>query len=1240
MGMDIVSNFSVKTDKLIDDRESFQTLALANDLPLNRRALGLTTFIIDENKYYCLKNDINTWEIDTEINDSSKSNSSTYSSDKIDSTYANKTEIPTKTSLGLDNVVNVDTTNPENINYVNGDIVNVKQALDIYQNTYLGTISTPTYIDNLDGTITINGDGIFNFSKIANSNGEFVRISVTSISTLTMIDQVVNYIYVDYNNGNPIYNSTTNNVVFLNNSIYVPVFRVTRYSIDLNILCYGNYGIGLANKNLYKDVVLHSFERQYGLILSTSVDRNPSVSSGTVWFGVVLNTLNENIAGTVGKFKEWYLNNNVWIVEDKTQYDNIYYSDGENRLTLSNNKYVAKYFFRSVSENNNCVNFVHGDEQPSIADALNEQIPNIPTCLSESSIYVGKIILEKDETTGIAYPRDWSDSVSNSYSTSHEELSDILQAGDGVLNGHISNVEQTIYGSKTFNSPIISSTSGLVASTDKNFVTDEEKTDILTISSKLETGNLIQGENITLTVDGNNVTINSTGGGSSITIDTSMSDTSENAVQNKVIKQYTDDTIRDNLYNSEQTTESHYERCLSTDDGALLVIDDSSTPIGDEIRVSDTGIVDITVGEYVKQVTETITTYTEKYRTVENSYTKIETDNLLSVKADLTDLPTKTSDLTNDSGFITNLVNNLQNYYLKSDTYTQSEVNSLLSAISTLDLQIVTTLPTVDISTSTIYLTLKDGYTDVYVQNVYINSAWATLGDTSLDLSGYALQTDIPVNISELTNDSGYALQTYVDGQLADKANTTDLHYHSNKEVLDLLGASSTNTLTYNGEEVGNGGGSVSLNFLDDTEYQQFSNGVENDLEFYDIGDLIDKSLGMIANIMGNYSCTATVASTTAYYAFDGKTNTAWTTGHAGGSLILSNIVDGILVYGFKITGDSIGSLVISGSDDGTTYETLKSYGIIDSNSTVSIMVDNEVNYKYYKFTTTSTNAYTYSSISECNIYTKEKIDDKILSLEQTYNQCKDVNNRFNDLDLRTVVGGYLDYGEYRLSQDQIIVSSTPTIILFDTAVISNGNVTVVDGIITPRIGVSYKFTSKVKCSENVNLYVKNNTTDEIISINSDNEIECVYKYDSSYTISIIATSVNGDTILNTSSQLIVDEVGRTYDSIQTDILFEGLRTTTGQLDFIGNISDYDDIVFTFAYTVTGIAGSTYIDKLFLADTISNMGVGRILASLYDTIYIAFNYISDTALTISSINKGAWTTLGLSRVTGKKYKTD
>ena len=54
-----------------------------------------------------------------------------------------------------------------------------------------------------------------------------------------------------------------------------------------------------------------------------------------------------------------------------------------------------------------------------------------------------------------------------------------------------------------------------------------------------------------------------------------------------------------------------------------------------------------------------------------NFYTKAQVDALI---------PTKTSDLTNDSGFITNAVNNLTNYYLKSETYTKAEVQALIAS--------------------------------------------------------------------------------------------------------------------------------------------------------------------------------------------------------------------------------------------------------------------------------------------------------------------------------------------------------------------------------------------------------------------------------------------------------------------------------------------------------------------------------------------------------------------------------
>ena len=117
----------------------------------------------------------------------------------------------------------------------------------------------------------------------------------------------------------------------------------------------------------------------------------------------------------------------------------------------------------------------------------------------------------------------------------------------------------------------------------------------------------------------------------------------------------------------------------------------------------------------------------------------------LSGKANTGDIPTATSDLDNDSGFITNTVNDLVNYYTTSNTYTKTEVNNLIGQINQFKIEVVQTLPVSDIDTHTIYLVPKTGSTgDVYDEYLYINNAWELIGSTSVDLTNYPTFTDYP----------------------------------------------------------------------------------------------------------------------------------------------------------------------------------------------------------------------------------------------------------------------------------------------------------------------------------------------------------------------------------------------------------------------------------------------------------------------------------------------------------------
>lgn len=124
---------------------------------------------------------------------------------------------------------------------------------------------------------------------------------------------------------------------------------------------------------------------------------------------------------------------------------------------------------------------------------------------------------------------------------------------------------------------------------------------------------------------------------------------------------------------------------------------------------------------------------------------------IATVFAKKTDVPTKVSELTNDSGYITGSADNLVNYYKKSETYTKTEIASMIAGGNTLSLQVVDQLPEVDISTKTIYLVPKEtqGADNVYTEYIYVDGSWEIIGDTSTNLEGYVTADGLEVTLAD-----------------------------------------------------------------------------------------------------------------------------------------------------------------------------------------------------------------------------------------------------------------------------------------------------------------------------------------------------------------------------------------------------------------------------------------------------------------------------------------------------------
>lgn len=109
------------------------------------------------------------------------------------------------------------------------------------------------------------------------------------------------------------------------------------------------------------------------------------------------------------------------------------------------------------------------------------------------------------------------------------------------------------------------------------------------------------------------------------------------------------------------------------------------------------------------------------------------------------------------SGFITNTVNNLTNYYLKSETYTKDEVAALIAAIQQFHYEIYATLPQTGQS-NVLYLIGPTGSgSDRYEEYVYTNNAFTKIGDTSIDLSGYVTTSALNTTLAGYTPTSELA---------------------------------------------------------------------------------------------------------------------------------------------------------------------------------------------------------------------------------------------------------------------------------------------------------------------------------------------------------------------------------------------------------------------------------------------------------------------------------------------------
>lgn len=243
-----------------------------------------------------------------------------------------------------------------------------------------------------------------------------------------------------------------------------------------------------------------------------------------------------------------------------------------------------------------------------------------------------------------------------------------------------------------------------------------------------------------------------------LTIDNALSDTSTNPVENKAIKSAID------LKADTSTVNAALNDKADKDD----IPTKTSDLKNDSNFIADPNYQHITVESTLSKTStnpvqnKVIKEALDGKSNTGHGHTKSDISdfpNLANVAtsgnySDLSGKPTKVSDFTNDSGFITKAVSDLTNYYTKTNTYTKTEVDNLLGNISSLKIEVVQTLPTKDISTSTIYLVpaTKTGTDDSYDEYIYVSSKWEKIGNTRVDLSDYYTKSEVDAELAKKQN--------------------------------------------------------------------------------------------------------------------------------------------------------------------------------------------------------------------------------------------------------------------------------------------------------------------------------------------------------------------------------------------------------------------------------------------------------------------------------------------------------
>lgn len=117
-----------------------------------------------------------------------------------------------------------------------------------------------------------------------------------------------------------------------------------------------------------------------------------------------------------------------------------------------------------------------------------------------------------------------------------------------------------------------------------------------------------------------------------------------------------------------------------------------------------------------------------------------------------------------------------------SDYYTKEQVNSQISSIPKFAISVVTSLPSSDISNTTVYLVRNTDSEDrnMYTEYIYVNGVWETLGAQKVDLTDYLTKDEAD---SKYMDKGDYITKTEANSTYVSKSDPIELPIASSNRL-------------------------------------------------------------------------------------------------------------------------------------------------------------------------------------------------------------------------------------------------------------------------------------------------------------------------------------------------------------------------------------------------------------------------------------------------------------------------